>query len=228
MLPLLATVVVFMFHRVADDVPRNPIARGLTVPAARFERELDALQRAGVKTYTAAEVARAYAAHRKLDGVVLTFDDGREDGYRVVFPALRRHGMHGTFYVNSGTIDGDFHMTWRQLREMRAAGMEIGCHGAHHLDLSTLSEAEQRAEIGNCIDKVAAHAGARPVTYAYASGKYDATTLRLLRALGVMAAVTEHPGNVGPGDDPLQWRRARVERDTSATIFAALAAPHPG
>lgn len=223
MLAFLATVVIFMFHRVADDAPRDATSRALTVPVAQFARELDALARAGIRTYTVAEVARALAEHRSLDGVALTFDDGRADGYDVIFPLLRRRGMQATFYVNSGTIDGPFHMTWKDLRAMRAAGMEIGCHGAHHLDLSTLAEAAQRAEIGDCLDRVSAHAGARPETYAYASGRYDATTLALLRGFGVRAAVTEVTGPVKLGVDPLQLPRERIDRDTPVESFAALA-----
>jgi peptidoglycan/xylan/chitin deacetylase (PgdA/CDA1 family) len=212
-----------MFHRVALDVPHDPIGRGLTVAVETFEHDLDVLQRSGVHTYTAAEVARAYAEHRRVDGVVLTFDDGRADGYDVVFPLLRRHGMRATFYVNSGTIDGPFHMTWAELRAMRAAGMEIGCHGAHHLDLASLTSEEQRAEVDDCLEKVERHAGARPVTYAYASGRYDARALELLHERGIEAAVTEIPGVVRPGVDPLQWPRERVNRETSVASFAGFA-----
>lgn len=220
---MLATLVVFMFHRVAPDVPANAISRALTVPVARFNEELDGLQRRGIHTYTAQEAARALGEHRAIDGVVLTFDDGRQDGYDYVLPALVKHGMHATFYVNSGTIDGDFHMTWRELRAMRAAGMEIGCHGAHHLDLSTLSRTAQEKEIGDCVDKVAVHAGARPQTYAYASGKYDATTLALMRRFGMLAAVTERFGTIRDLRDPYQWPRVRVDRETPAAAFEAAA-----
>ena len=223
MTAFLATLVVFMFHRVAPDVPSNAISRALTVPVATFDEELDGLQRRGIRTYTAQEAARALAEHKPVNGVVLTFDDGRSDGYDYVLPALRKHGMHGTFYVNSGTIDGAFHMTWRQLRELRANGNEVGCHGAHHLDLSTLTRAEQKNEIGNCLDKVAAHAGARPETYAYASGKYDATTLSLLHGFGIVAAVTERYGTVRDMHDPLEWPRVRVDRDTPVAAFEAAA-----
>ena len=223
MTALLATLVVFMFHRVAPDVPANAISRALTVPVTAFEEELDGLQRRGIRTYTAAEAARALLDHKRVDGVVLTFDDGRSDGYDYILPALRKRGMHGTFYVNSGTIDGVFHMTWRQLRELRADGNEVGCHGAHHLDLSTLTRAEQTKEIGDCLDKVAAHAGARPATYAYASGKYDATTLALLRGFGILAAVTEHYGTVHDMHDALEWPRVRVDRDTPVSAFESAA-----
>ncbi|MBV8149967.1 MAG: hypothetical protein JOY59_00290, partial [Candidatus Eremiobacteraeota bacterium] len=78
-------------------------------------------------------------------------------------------------------------------------------------------------EIGDCLDKVAAHAGARPQTYAYASGKYDATTLSLLRGFGILAAVTEHYGTVRDMHDPLEWPSVRVDRETPVSGFEAAA-----
>jgi peptidoglycan/xylan/chitin deacetylase (PgdA/CDA1 family) len=168
MTPVLAALVVFMYHRVADDVPRNPVGRALTVPTARFRAQLDALAARHVPVVTAEEAARALAARRRVNGVVLSFDDGRSDAYGVVFPMLMMHRMRGSFYVNPGTIDAAFHMTWGQVRALRVNGMEVGCHGMHHLDLARLDAAEQRAEIAGCVEAIARHAHARPNTYAYA------------------------------------------------------------
>ena len=45
-------------------------------------------------------VGRASAA----TAVSLTFDDGRQTQYAARAP-LSAHGMHGTFYVNSGVVE---------------------------------------------------------------------------------------------------------------------------
>ena len=108
------------------------------------------------------------------------------------------------------------------LEQVDGADVPAG-HGAHHLDLAELTSAEQRAEIGDCLDTVERHVGARPATYAYASGRYDARALALLHELGVAAAVTEIPGVVGAQTDPLQWPRERMNRETPVASFIAYA-----
>ncbi|MBV8643103.1 MAG: polysaccharide deacetylase family protein [Candidatus Eremiobacteraeota bacterium] len=225
MTPILAALVVLMYHRVAPDVPKNPVGLQLTVAPASFSAQLDLISRERLRVYTADEAAQRIARGERLDGVVLTFDDGRVDGYDVIFPMLEQHKMHATFYVNSSTIDGPFHMTWRDLRTMRAAGNEIGCHGHEHVDLATLDESQQRYQIEHCLDRVQQHAGARPRTYAYASGRYDTTTRGIIRRSGLEAAMTEIPGEVSPGVDATQWPRRRVDRDTTLEQFAALVEP---
>ena len=57
----------------------------------------------------------------------LTFDDGYADIYESVFPILKKYRMTATFYVVKLTEDRKpGYVTWEQLREMAAAGMEIG------------------------------------------------------------------------------------------------------
>ncbi|HYZ17599.1 MAG TPA: polysaccharide deacetylase family protein [Candidatus Acidoferrum sp.] len=225
MIAFLAAVVVLMYHRVDAAVPSNPVGRSLTVAPQRFAEELDAIARAHLTTSTVEEVADALARRERPSAVVLTFDDGSADNYTVAFPLLRSHGMRATFYVNSTTIDAPLHMTWAHLREMRAEGMEIGCHSAQHVDLGILTAAQQRSQIADCAASIAKHVGARPRTFAYPSGDYTATTVGLLRELGFAAAVTENAGIVRPGVPPEEWPRERVERDTSVATFEALIAP---
>jgi peptidoglycan/xylan/chitin deacetylase (PgdA/CDA1 family) len=57
----------------------------------------------------------------------LTFDDGAASDYEVTFPILCELGLRATFFVvptQRWTRRG--YVTWAQLREMVAVGMEIG------------------------------------------------------------------------------------------------------
>src|SRR5215467_9619900 len=58
--------------------------------------------------------------------VTLGFDDGTVDQFTQGFPILATHGMHATFFVNTGPIlAGDpAHMTWADLHAMSSAGNE--------------------------------------------------------------------------------------------------------
>lgn len=75
--------------------------------------------------------------------VSLSFDDGREDTYRVAYNIMKKYGITGTIHVTTGYIDG----TWKpddwktskgpisieQLREMKQNGFEISSHGDRHI-----------------------------------------------------------------------------------------------
>ena len=85
--------------------------------------------------------------------VSLTFDDGRQTQYSARGP-LAAHGLHGTFFINSGdvasTTDG-FYMTWAQIHDLAADGNEIGGHSLTHPHLTSLSTDAARHEV--CDDR---------------------------------------------------------------------------
>jgi peptidoglycan/xylan/chitin deacetylase (PgdA/CDA1 family) len=220
-------VTVLMYHRVDADVPRDAVGRDLTVEPAAFEAQLRYLREHRIATLTAAELANALArGERPQNVVVLTFDDGYSDAATTALPLLVKYGARGTFYVSSGFVGTARHLTWRQMRAMRAAGMEVACHGTEHLDLSTPERAGQVREAAGCMQRFARYlGGAPPVTYAYPAGKYDVTTLTIMRELGIRAAFTEHPGNVTSLAQPLALPRYRIRHDDGVARFAALATP---
>jgi peptidoglycan/xylan/chitin deacetylase (PgdA/CDA1 family) len=83
--------------------------------------------------------------------VSLTFDDGIASAY-LARQHLAEHGMHATFFVNSGHVDQDRFMTWEQVRALERDGHEIGGHTALHVDLPLLEPDEADRQI--CDDRV--------------------------------------------------------------------------
>ncbi len=69
--------------------------------------------------------------------VSFTFDDVPDSAYTNGAAVLDRHGLHGTFYVASGTC-GSMDTHWRvigedQVRALHGGGHEIGCHTFSHV-----------------------------------------------------------------------------------------------
>jgi peptidoglycan/xylan/chitin deacetylase (PgdA/CDA1 family) len=218
-------VPVLMYHRVDAQTPADPVGRSLTVDPAAFAAQLAWLRAHHIVTLTTAQLVAALArGEHPQHAVVLTFDDGYADAATVATPLLQRYGEHASFYVSAGFLGDGRHLSWPQLRMMRAAGMEIGCHGTHHLDLATLDRAAATREIDHCVATLGRYL-APPTTYAYAAGKWNATTLIIVRAAGLRAALTERPGVVTSLRSPYTLPRRRVGRDASLEAFAALASP---
>jgi peptidoglycan/xylan/chitin deacetylase (PgdA/CDA1 family) len=220
-------VPVLMYHMVDARVPADPVGRDLTVVPQAFEAQLRYLRDHHISTITAAELAEALSrGEHPNNAVVLTFDDGYADAATTALPLLQKYGDRGTFYISAGFVGTPRHVSWQQLRTMRTAGMEIACHGTEHLDLSTLDRAGQMHEAGHCVASFARYLGGfRPSTYAYPAGKYDATTLSIMRALGFRAAFTEDPGRVKSLAHPWELPRRRVRNADTVVDFAALVGP---
>lgn len=222
-----AGVPVLMYHKVNAVVPRDPVGHDLTITPEMFSSQLRWLHAHGIRTITAAALVAAlrHGEHPQRS-VVLTFDDGYSDAATTALPLLRANGATATFYISSGFIGTPRHLTWRQIRELQAAGMEIACHGTFHLDLSTLDRGGQMREAKHCVDAFARYLGGfRPLTYAYPAGKYDATTFSVLAELRIEAAFTEHPGVVRSLAAPYAMPRRRISHADGLDAFGELAMP---
>lgn len=216
-------VPVFMYHHVNNTIPSSALALALTLPTPSFEAQLRYLARNKIATLTAGELFDALSrGEHPQRTVVLTFDDGYEDGATVVGPLLAKYGARATFFVNAGTIGYRGHQSWREMRALRAAGCEIGAHGMHHLDLTTLDRSEQMHEAGDCVARIQRFIGFRPVSYAYASGAYNNTTLDVMREIGIHSAWTEIVGRALDVRKPYEMPRLRITRDMTVDGFAAL------
>jgi peptidoglycan/xylan/chitin deacetylase (PgdA/CDA1 family) len=220
-----AGVPVLMYHKVDPHTPSEAVGRSLTLEPAAFEAQLAWLRAHHIRTLTMNDLADALQrGEHPHNAVVLTFDDGYNDAADVVTPLLRKYGDRASFYVSAGFIGDGRHAGWRQLRTMRAAGMEIGCHGTHHLDLTIVGSAAAAHVVNDCVTALTRYL-ARPTTYAYPAGRWNAATLELMRQSGMKAALTERPGVVTSLSAPYTLPRRRIDRTSGLESFAALATP---
>lgn len=216
---------VLMYHKVDPVTPPDPVGRSLTIEPSAFEAQLAWLRDHHIQTITTSELVDDLAHGRPpQNSVVLTFDDGYTDGATVVTPLLEKYHDRATFYVSAGFVGDGRHMTWRQLRAMHAAGMEIACHGTFHRDLTTIGTTAANFEVNHCEQALTRYV-VHPVTYAYAAGRHDAAIEQIVKDAGFEVALTESPGIVTSLNRPYDLPRRRVDRSAGLASFAALATP---
>ena len=164
----------------------------------------------------------------------LTFDDGSASDYTEAFPVLHELGMRATFFIVPTLVGTPGYVTWPQLREMVAAGMEIGSHSMTHPFLHRLDADGVRREFGDSKDEpraAARRARAHGVAAARlgAAGVRDgARPARLPRLLHqpVRLVVSRRPrARDAAGGDPSRHgvRRVRVHRRGRAARAVAHA-----
>jgi peptidoglycan/xylan/chitin deacetylase (PgdA/CDA1 family) len=108
-------------------------------------------------------------------------------------------------------LPDDLMMTSSQVRQLHAAGMEIGGHTVNHPILARLDAAHARREIADGKAALEALVGAPLRSFAYPNGKpgqdYLAEHARMARELGFEAAVSTSWGAAGPASDLFQLPR---------------------
>lgn len=163
------------------------------------------------------------------NAVVVTIDDGWRSTYTEVFPEMKRYGFPFTVFIYPKIIGQTSHaLTWKQIKEMSDAGVDIESHSLSHPYLTRRRHAEldQRAYTGwlerELIDskRMIEHATGKPVQFlAYPFGDYDHYLAETVGRAGYEAALTCEGGQVRRGSNPLKMRRMVVEKKTDFVSF---------
>jgi peptidoglycan/xylan/chitin deacetylase (PgdA/CDA1 family) len=212
---------VFVFHDVVPaarllDVP--PSERPYALPPEEFRAFLlaarlstrHALPASGVP----AEMAGLFYS--------LTFDDGHASDYTEAFPVLRELGLRATFFVVPTLVDTPDHVRWDQLREMVAAGMEVGSHSLTHPFVDGLDHAGLRREFGDSKAMIEDRLGAAVRCASLPHGWAAPDLETVLRDLGYRAFCTSRVGWWHPGDSALAIPRVRVSLGMPVERFMAI------
>lgn len=120
-------------------------------------------------------------------------------------------------------------MTWDELREIDAAGIEIGAHSVTHPVLSRIEDLDElNHEIAGSKQAIEREIGRPVISMAYPVGgptAYNAMVIDQVRKAGYRFAFTYMAGrNRVSAMDPMQLRRLAVERYTSRDRFRAMLA----
>ena len=300
---------ILAYHRVLsieDETAFDFDLELVSASEAQFRRQMHLLRRR-CNPVTFHDLIAAFETGKPLPPrpVVVTFDDGYDDNYRVAFPILRELGMPATFFVSTGHIESGrpyaydwfVHMlcrtadtqlaiaaldvdcplpdsrsqrralaadlldrmktldagrqeaiiasletrwsmprerghadcrpmTWDQLREMQAAGMEIGSHGVWHNMLAKLAPDAMRTEVAGSKQTLDRELP-RPVqAISYPVGGLDAYNDAVVgeaMAAGYRLGCSYISGTSPiPREPGFDLRRLPIERHMDDAWFAAL------
>ena len=222
-------VPILMYHAVTDTPTER--CQPLAVRPRAFADQLAYLRDQGFTALTATQLA---ALRRGADGaalperpVVLTFDDGYADFHTTALPTLQRYGFTATLFVATDWLAGGPGsqrapgpmLTWSQVAEVAAAGIEIGGHTHTHPQLDQLPEAAVRSEVADS-KKLLEDRVQQPVaSLAYPYGYSDARVRQVVRETGYTSAWAVSNVLPRPDHDPFALPRLTMNHATTPERF---------
>lgn len=182
-----------VYHRIGY-APKNAgsVYESLTIEPSFFEKHLQYLKENNFETVKFSDVAEYFETGRPLpitEGkkpVMINFDDGYKDFYTNAFPILQKYEMTGTVFVIVKSVGSGAYMNWDQIKEISAAGIEIGSHTMYHPVLTNSRKAKWEIEESKRV--LEETLGVEITTFAYPSGKWNSYVENLVKEAGYRTA----------------------------------------
>ena len=212
-------VPVLMYHAVGDEIWGYS---DLFVSTAGMEEQLQYLQENGYETIWFSDLAHIEDYEKP---VILTFDDGYDDNYTVLYPLLEQYQAKATIFVIGDAMGNPHKMTREQVYELAASGLvSIQSHTYTHGNLSAMDEAALRQEMELSNAALAAATGQIPYVLCYPEGKYSYLTMDIAKEY-YSFALRMDGWTYQTGMDPYQVPRSFVSRRITIPDFTWFVSP---
>lgn len=212
-----------LYHSICP-AGQSPLDRW-QVRADDFATDMESVARSGRVPID----ARTYAIwlragdRRLASAALVTFDDGFADFADLAFPVLRRLEIASTLFVTTGWLGRRGMLSATAVRDLAAAGVEVGAHSVNHRHLDLLADREAEHELAGSRRALEEITGRAVTSFAYPHGSHRARTKRLAASCGYTTAHAVKNAISHPADDPFAVARFTVDaRCTRERVRAVI------
>lgn len=216
---------VIMYHRVVNDESEGGV-HGTYITAKKFDEHMRYLKEHNYHPITFKELLKINYRNRFNNGkkyVILTFDDGYEDNYKIAFPILKKYEFNCIIYLvshlnyNKWDVEVPENpekkfplMTWDMIKEMQEYGIEFGGHTMTHQKLAHIPFEQAKEEIASSTQYLEEKLGEKLVCFAYPYGDLNEQVKEFVRNSGYSFAVATDSGDLSFSEDLFQIRRIGI------------------
>jgi peptidoglycan/xylan/chitin deacetylase (PgdA/CDA1 family) len=136
---------------------------------------------------------------KRSDNVCISVDDGNLSDIEILFPELLRCNLKASLFMPANFIGKKGHLGKTDLRQWKAAGLNVGSHGIQHVNWRILDNKELEREVFESKDKLEQIVGHSIREAACPFGYYDRRVLRHLRKAGYKRIYTSDGGHAFSG-----------------------------
>ena len=229
--PSKSAVVVLCYHRF-EDRPKDSLA----LKPVDFELQLQSIQDNGFAVISMSDFLAWRRGEKQIPekSCLITIDDGYRTGYEVAWPILKKFGYPFTMFIYTNYIKGQPNaggqsLTWRELEEMRDAGVDIQSHTVSHLDLRSkkgrapeVYEQWVRDELVNSKRLLEQQLGISVKALAYPFGNHNAEVRRIAMEAGYEVAFSVYGQRLTYHNAPEQLGRYAIESSKPQIFESAM------
>jgi peptidoglycan/xylan/chitin deacetylase (PgdA/CDA1 family) len=202
-------VTVLIYHRFGED--KYP---STNISLDRFNEQLEFLRNNNYQVISLEQLVLSLKGGSTLPdrAVVITVDDGYRSVYTEAWPILKQFGYPFTVFVYAKSTENKHwnYLTWEQIKEMKAAGVDFQNHGYAHDHMafkpSEMNIAEYktwiRADLAVSTKILSEELKERPRFFAVPYGEYNRTVLDEIRSFGYEAILLQDPGSISKDTNP--------------------------
>jgi len=221
-------VPILYYHRVDEGL--HP-TKGVS-PSA-FAAQMRWLRIRGYQTISFRDLAAFFVDQAVLPAkpVMVTFDDGYLDNYRVAAPILKHNRLTATIFLVSDFIGERSSwisesdqvvplMNRDQIRELQKEGFSFGSHTCRHGCLVRLPPESAREEIFRSKQDLEDLLQTEVDSFCYPYGDYDESSVEMVREAGYKAARVVHTDNRHAQKDLFTLHSVKVNGTIKLLKFA--------
>lgn len=220
---------VLLYHRVIND-PSLAGKHGTYVTTKQLEAHLEYLHKNNYTPISFEDLSMIDRFDKEKKYVILTFDDGYEDNYTLLFPMLKKFNFKAVIFMVTGKKEN----TWdyldegrtfpllerAQILEMNKYGIEFGAHTMNHVDLTKVEVSEAKREIEGSREALEQLLGKKVSAFAYPYGSVNETVKELVKKAGFKYGISTVVGPLAIHEDIFNIRRIIAHPDTNLSRFA--------
>jgi peptidoglycan/xylan/chitin deacetylase (PgdA/CDA1 family) len=191
------------------------------MPIDVFDQQMRYLKENGYRVISLAKLLDFVQYRHTIPkkSLVIAIDDGNRSAYKIAYPMLKKYGYTATLFIYTDFVGiSKVAITWEQLREMKAAGFEIGSHTKSHSDLTKQREGESKAEFmarvkselldsKRLLDK---NLKQETIYLAFPYGRYNERVLAISEQMGYKLGFSVRRGGNPFFADPLRLKRDQI------------------
>ena len=228
---------ILAYHRVVESSSEAG-RHGIYVTKENFNWQMGYLKKKKFTTLTFSEYL-TLTEDQKKNGkyIILTFDDGYEDNYRVAFPILRKYGFKSTIFLVADKQTNEWDkaqssepevrlLSKEEILEMKKHGIEFGSHTLTHLDLTKTPLEAAKKEIFESKKKIEEVVQDEVMTFAYPYGKLNQKLKEIVKEAGYKFGIATDSGSGALDEDWFEIRRIILFPKTAKRSFKRKVSGH--
>ena len=203
-----------------------------TINIGHFKQQMDYLKKNDYRVITVAQLLECIENNFFPDKpVVITIDDGYKSVYTLAFPILKEYGFPATLFLYTDFLNnGSNQLSWLEIKEMVATGMEVGSHTISHTNLLNQRQNESYLDYIDRIKKeivlsktiLERNTGCSVLSFAYPYGVYSEEIKMLAKQAGYKALLNVNSMNNSIPIDPYSLNRQIIPNTGSIKQFQAI------